>query len=385
MRVLYVIPGLGGGGGAERSLAALAPYWRGRLEVHVVSFSERVELIPHLEQAGVTVTNLGPQRGYVTLVRELRGLIARTDPDLVHSTLFKADVATRLAGLAGSRPLSASLVNTNYGPEQWSAPGQRRWKYESARLADAVTAQRVARFHALSTEVKTVMSRRLHLDPGRIEVISRGRDRATLGTYAPERRVAARERLGVGDRPLIIAAARHEWQKGLDVLIRAAPAILAGRPDAVIRIGGPAGSQTPHLTRLAGEVGLDPDETFLGRRSDVPDLMCAADAFCVPSRWEGLGSIMVEAMGLGAPVVASDVPPIRELDPQGSWVRFCSPGEAGSLAQAVLGVLGQTGEEKMERHERAVAQFDFGHDAEAIADRMAAFFERAATGEAGSG
>jgi glycosyltransferase involved in cell wall biosynthesis len=376
MKVLYLTPGLGGGGGAERSLASLAPHLQPDIELHVVLFSNRVRLAPQIESAGITLTNLGP--GSIPAVaRRLRSTIHDFRPDLIHSVLFDADVAARLAA-PRSIALSSSLVNVNYGPDQRVAPRQSGWKVAAAQVVDAGTAQRVARFHALSTEVADVMARRLHIDRSKIDVIPRGRTREDVGYYSVDRRQDVRERLGVGQRPLLMAAARHEWQKGLDVLLRAVPEIRASVPDLAVLIGGPPGHETENLHTLARSAGLDPSTTFIGPRDDVPDLMCAADAFCVPSRWEGLGSILVEGMALGARVIAADIPAVRDLDPSGQWLRYFTPGADGELARAAIKVLQQSQAEDP-RSIYAVDRFEQHYTSERIGAHMSSFFHRAAS------
>jgi glycosyltransferase involved in cell wall biosynthesis len=105
--------------------------------------------------------------------------------------------------------------------------------------------------------------------------------------------------------------------------------------------------------------------------------MCAADAFCVPSRWEGLGSIVVEAMALGAPVISADIPPIRELDPMGLWLRFFTPEDSKDLANTAIRVL--TEPPDVSRSESAVSRFECSFRSDQIAAEMLRFFERAAT------
>ncbi|KGN34713.1 glycosyl transferase [Knoellia sinensis KCTC 19936] len=231
------------------------------------------------------------------------------------------------------------------------------------------------RFHALTHEVASVMGKRLWLDPGRVEVIPRGRDRSDVGSFSASRRNRVRNVLGVGDRPLVVAAARHEWQKGLDLLLRAWPGISAAHPDAVLLIGGREGQTTEHLHTLATQVGLDPATVFLGSRNDIPDLMCAADAFCVPSRWEGLGSILIEAMALGAPVVASDLPPFRELDPRGGWITYFERDNTKDLARQIAVTLARTNGQQ--RRATASDSFESTYRADLIAARMVEFFEAA--------
>jgi glycosyltransferase involved in cell wall biosynthesis len=182
--------------------------------------------------------------------------------------------------------------------------------------------------------------------------------------------------LGVDDTtPLVVAAARHEYQKGLDVLVRAWPAIRAAVPGARLLIGGRRGSESARLERLVDEMGPDAGIDLIGPRDDVPDLLCAADVFVVPSRWEGLGSILVEAMALGAPVVASSVGPIPDL--AGSWARLVPPEDPSALSDAVVATVHQPAPEGARRARVAVQQFEEGYTLDAVADAMVAFYGRA--------
>ncbi|MBK6670011.1 MAG: glycosyltransferase family 4 protein [Actinobacteria bacterium] len=299
MRLLYVIPGLGGGGGAERSLAAMAPVWAEGHDVHIVTFSDRRGLSGALRDAGATLHELGA----VSTPRLLRSLvhIARTTrPDLIHTTLFHADVAGRLTAAITGTVVSSSLVNVNYGAAQRTTPGQSPHTLRGARLVDAASAQVVSRFHALSTHVADEMAPLLHVDRSLIDVIPRGRDGAALGRRNESRRAAVRERLGLpADAPVVGLAARHEWQKGVDRFVDALPALVGTLPDVHVIMAGRDGALSAEIRRRLPEAMPASQLLDLGPRDDVADLMCAADVWCVPSRWEGLGSILVEAMALG--------------------------------------------------------------------------------------
>jgi len=173
LRVLYLIDSLAGGG-AERSLAALAPAYRDRdLQLVVAYLHERPGVRAELEAAGAAVRSLEGPGGLAGAALRARRLVAGTRPDLVHTTLFEADLAGRAA--AGRVPLVTSLVNDAYGATQAGAPGVAGWKLEAARRLDAASARRVARFHAISGHVADLMAARLRLPRDRIEVIPRGR------------------------------------------------------------------------------------------------------------------------------------------------------------------------------------------------------------------
>ena len=377
MRLVYVIPGLDRSGGAEQAVAAMAaPFAERGVRLDVVTLTGRDDLAAVVEQAGGSVIDVGP--GSVPqLTVKLRRVIHERRPDLVHTTLFDADIPGRLAARAAGVPVVSSLVNVAYGPEQRANPAIRAWKLEGARRADQASARLVRRFHALSSHVAVVMGDRLAIPADKIDVIPRGRDDQVLGEPTPERRAATRRLLDIdADQPLVIAAARHEFQKGLDVLVRAWPAIRAAEPTAQLRLAGRAGNQSDEIERLIADLGADSGIVDLGSRADVADLMGAADAWVVPSRWEGLGSVLIEAMALGTPVVATEVGPIPEVVGAG-WARLVGPEDPHALAEAVLATIRQAATERDNRAEIARRRYQSTFTLDRVADAMVAFYDRA--------
>ena len=132
MRVLYLIDSLGPGG-AERSLAAMAPaYVRRGVDLDVAYLIDRPGVHGDLEAAGARLFSLDGPGGRAGWAWRAERLIAARRPDLVHTTLFEADVAGRIgAGLAGA-PVVSSLVNVAYGADHAATPGVRRWKVQGA-------------------------------------------------------------------------------------------------------------------------------------------------------------------------------------------------------------------------------------------------------------
>jgi glycosyltransferase involved in cell wall biosynthesis len=380
LRVLYLIDSLAGGG-AERSLAALAPAYRDRdLRLTVGYLHERPGVRADLEAAGAAVRSLEGPRGMAGAVGRARRLVVDLRPDLVHTTLFEADLVGRAA--AGRVPVVTSLVNDAYGAVQADAPGLRRWKLGAARLLDVASARRVVRFHAISGHVAELMAARLRVPRERIEVVPRGRDPAALGTRTPARRAAARAALGLGpDTPLVLAAARHEHQKGLDVLLAAFPAVARAAPGARLAVAGRTGNQTPRLRAAAEGSGLGPAVGLLGARGDVAELLCAADVFVLPSRWEGFGSVLLEAMALEAPIVASDLPAVREVVTHGDSALLVAPDRPAELAAAVTATLADPAG-AASRARRGRERFLASFTVDRVADAMAGLYRRALAGRA---
>ncbi len=377
MHVLYVIDSLVPGG-AERSLAAMAPHLvAGGIRLEVATLSERPGVQAELVGAGVRLHRLAGPGGRAGWVSRTRRLIREVRPDLVHTTLFEADQAGRVAAVLARTRVVSSLVNVAYGPEQQASGGIGSLKLGAVRLLDALTARPVVRFHAVSEHVADVMARRLHLRRSRVEVVPRGRDPRLLGERTPERRARARAELGVGpQQAVVLAVGRQEPQKGFDTLLEAVPRVLAAAPGTRFLVAGREGTQTARLRALLERLGLQDAVRFLGARSDVYELLCAADVFAFPTRWEGMPGAILEAMALGAPIVASDVPPVREAVTDGVSARLVPPDEPEALAIAI----GATLEDRAgaaERADKALAEFEARFTITRAAEGMLAFYEHA--------
>jgi len=314
MRVLTIIDSLAVGG-AERSLSVLAP----RLVAHGIDMQvgylmDRPGVHGALVDGGVTLHSLSGAGGRSGSLTRVSQLIRRTEPSLVHTTLFEADLAGRTAGWLRRVPVVSSLVSEAYGPEHVHNPEYRPWKVRAVQLVDATTARLVTRFHAVSTNTADLMAERLRIPRGKIDVIPRGRDPARLGERSAERRQTARTSLGVTDDvPLVLAVGRQFHVKGFDLLIDAFPKVIETFQDARLIVAGRKGPATPDLVRQIRASGLDGSVTLAGFRADVAELICAADVFAFPSRSEGSPGVLLEAMALQTPVVASDIPSVREM------------------------------------------------------------------------
>jgi glycosyltransferase involved in cell wall biosynthesis len=377
MRVVSLIDSLAPGG-AERSLVEMAPHLRSAgIDLTVAVLYDRDGYADELRDCGVALEVLPPHSrpGGVRSVRELLG---RVRPDLLHTTLYEADVVGRLAGASRRCPVLCTIANVRYGPEQYAEPGLSTTKLRASQAVDIVTARLVRRFHAVSTNVADTMAPALRVPRDRVEVIPRGRDGRRLGRRTDERRAAARQLLEIDpDRPLVLAIARHEHQKGLDLLIRAAEELRRRDPHPIVVVAGSQGRQTETLRRLVTEVGLEDDVVLLGARPDVPELLCAADVFVLPSRREGFPGAVIEAMALEAPLVVADIPMVREAVPDARFAAFVQPLDPRSLTEALTSTLDDP-DAARDRARAARRRFEEEFTIEAVSQRMADLFGRVA-------
>ena len=175
---------------------------------------------------------------------------------------------------------------------------------------------------------------KLRLAPaGKARLIRNGIDPA--GMIPGFDRAAKKIELGSDGRPLIVAVSRLHRQKGLKYLLRAVPLIREGIPavKVVIAGGGPLASKLASAVR---RLRIGESASLLGEREDAREVLAAADVFVLPSLWEGLPYVLVEAAALGKPIVASDIDGVREVVRSGETGVLVPPRDPGSLAAALI-------------------------------------------------
>ncbi len=326
-------------GGAETSLVEMTPgLVAGGIDLHVLPLGPRVDLAPALSAAGATVHRRSGTSGRVGNVRAVLNVGRRIRPDLIHTTLFEADIAGRLGAQVLGVPSSSSLVNDSYSPAHYNETATA--KLHAARALDAVTARSAGRFHAISEAIALSVPPRIGAFATAVDVIPRGRDPHKYQFRPAALRAKTRGELGLSPQsPAILAIGRLDPQKGFDHLIRALPEVAANNPGAVTIIAGKDGRSAVALRKAAQ--AAEAEIRFLGHRPDVPALLAAADVFCFPSEREGFGGVLIEALAVGCPVVASSIPTSREvLGGDASPAALFAPvGSHHQLAQALIETL----------------------------------------------
>jgi glycosyltransferase involved in cell wall biosynthesis len=342
LRLVYVINGLGPGG-AERSLAELLPtYLANGIRPTIVCLRHRDEGVETtVRDAGCDIRFL-PPGGPARRVRNLREMLRAEPIDLVHTTIYESDVVGRFAAAGTGVPVLTSLVNTSYDAVRLTDPNVSRAGLFATRMIDGWTARHLTtHFHAITHAVKEAAVAALHLAPDRITVVERGRDPARIGAPGEQRRQAARARLGLAENAeVVVNVGRQEYQKGQRHLLEAAATLKKTRPRLVVLIAGREGHASRELRGRHDELDLGDTVRFLGHRDDVVDVLAAADLFAFPSIYEGLGGAVIEAMAMGLPVVASDIPALREVVDDGGNGTLVRPASSDELAGALGRLLG---------------------------------------------
>jgi glycosyltransferase involved in cell wall biosynthesis len=142
-------------------------------------------------------------------------------------------------------------------------------------------------------------------------------------------------------QPTVCAISRLVSYKRIGDLVRAAAAVRESVPDLKVRVIG-VGPERESLEALSRSLGLSDCVDFMGyveRHADVLRTLKSSHAFCLPSVVEGFGISVVEAMALGIPYVASDIPAIREVTRGGAGGLLVGPRDPDSLAAGLIRVL----------------------------------------------
>jgi glycosyltransferase involved in cell wall biosynthesis len=377
MHVIHAIDSLYGGG-AESSLLEIVPALaaRGVRTSIVTLLDDDGSLDERVRGLGISRTRVR-QRSLHGQILALRDIVRQQQPDLLHTTFPYGTLIGRPAALMARTPVVTTLANSNYGPEERAAYGS--WRVSAFHAADLATGRLTRRFHAVSAEVARAMSRRLRIPGDRMQVVYRGRDPVRLGSPTQARRLRVRADLGLRpDAPVVLSVGRVEQQKAVETTVAAFRTVRDRMPDAVLLIAGRPGDASSAVDAAAsGMSGV----ILLGHRSDVADLMCAADVLAFPSRWEGLPGTLIEAMALRLPIVGSDIAPIAEAMGSVGWpmVRRDDPP---ALAAELIAILGGSASVEA-RKEAGQRRFWSTFTIDAAADGMLSFYNQA-LGRAGA-
>jgi len=279
-------------------LAELAEYQHASgWDVHVACPPDSW-LADRMAAAGISVhpwaATRSPGASSLDEARRLRELSRRLRPDVVHLHSSKAGLAGRLA-LRGQVP-------TVFQPHAWSfhatsgmvSTVSALWERVAVRWTDLVVAVSGGELHE---------GYRRGITPARSVIVPNGVD---VHRFVPQDRDDARRRLGLSDAPLAVCIGRLATQKGQDTLLRAWPAVIAQVPQAQLALVGDG----PEREALAatGTAGV----TLHGPSRTPEDWYAAADVVVVPSRWEGMALVPLEAMASERSVVGFDVAGLAE-------------------------------------------------------------------------
>jgi len=286
-------------------------------------------LVRQMGEHGVPVWSGGAtsRRGLPLVARRLRDrLTGRTD--VVHTHLFEPS----LLGLGVARTLGLSTVSTRHHSNYHARMDKNlhvRLDRLATRWSDIVI--------AVSRHTADVMVEDEGADPARIRTIPNGVDVARITTSGDDELRALRASLTGGDDSvrLLLQPARFHPEKGHFELFEAIRLLGEGDGPKVRLLLAGDGPARPDYEARIRELGIEDRVEMLGFRRDIHDLMTVADIVVLPSLAEAFGLALLEAIYLGAPVIASDVGGMPEIVGDLGHGRLAPPGDSRAWAAAI--------------------------------------------------
>lgn len=301
VKVLHIIGQIGIGGG-EKQLYELIVNSPDSInhEVYFFNDSQDQEGFKLYDSGGVSYFKIPRNRRRpVRFLLDFSRAIKEAGPDIVHCWLFSANIWGRLAALlAGHKKIIVSFRSGIMGCPRFM------------RCLELLTRNRV--FHlANSRACADMTASKTGVNPDKFGVIYNGVDLSRFNIPRDSSRL--RSELGVTlDAVLIAMVGRLIESKNYPMLLRTARRCKEkGLPVHFVIAGH--GERDAELKSLARNMGLCDQVHFLGLRTDIPQILAAADVFFYTSNWEGFPNALLEAMASGLPVITTDFDGAREL------------------------------------------------------------------------
>ncbi len=303
--------------GVGEHMLTLAEGLRGNHDI-VIAATPASGLLPRARARGLTVKAIDPGD-----VSDLSRWFARTRPDIVHVHAgigWEGHASAQAAHDAGAR-----VVRTEHLPYLLTDADQCAVHRAGLSHVDRLIAVSGA---VADSHARAELANRLATIPnGVAPPAAPTKPRATLRRYG-----------ALDDGPVLLMAARFAEQKDHRLILDAMPAIRTAHPRVTLLLAG----EGPLKWTIAREIaarGLAGSVRMLGQRGDLPDLMAAADLLVLPSRFEGLSLVALEAMAAGLPVVASDAPGNAGMLDHGRSGWLAPAGDAAAFAATVIEAL----------------------------------------------
>ena len=335
LKVFHLSKMKGVSGSENHLLTLLTSFDPRRVEAHLGILAEARHLPllqtyqKTLEQAGVTVAIFVMRRKYLDpwLIARLRKYISQEKFQIVHTHLIHADFYGTLAAKWAAVP---AIISSQHNDDRfrhnplliWLNRLLARWQQRIIVISDWVGAflQEIERLPA----AKII---RIHYGIAAEPILAEAEPQYLRQQFAIPAHV-----------PIIGTIGRLTAQKGHVYLLQAVKQVSAAFPEVRVVIIGD-GELRSELEAQAKQAGLAANLIFTGYRSDARKLLAGFDLFVFPSLWEGLGLVLLEAMALQKPIVASQVSAIPESVQHGHTGLLVPPQNPTALAQAILTLL----------------------------------------------
>ena len=347
IKVIHIITRLDKGGSAENVLLTVINLNKARYDVSLIKgLSLESEMgalescavkdnLAEAERCGVRILTISELvrevhplydfKAFVSLIK----IFLREKPVIVHTHTSKAGILGRWAAFLTQVPI---IIHTPHGHVFWGYSSKcKTWFYI---LLERLTALITDKIITLTEQEKRDHLQFKIASKEKFSTIHSGVDPDKYFNLSVDG-AAMKRSLGIPDNSFVVGTTgRLTPVKGHRYLIEAARKIVDFRSDTVFVFLGD-GELFRELKNMASRLGIKENVRFLGWRQDAAEVMSTFDLFVLPSLNEGMGRVLIEAMALGKPVVASSVGGISDLVVHGENGLLVKPADSWALANSI--------------------------------------------------
>jgi len=293
------------------------------------------KLSRNLRELGMRVDVIDESKNsYFSIRRKLTDMLKNENIDIVHSHRTKENVLA--AGLK-KKGIAKKLVKTVHGLGE-PFKGWKRLKTSiTSSMDNSFTRRYFDMIHVVSDDIRRNLEASFGAD--RLVTIHNAIDEGLLVARADGGKI--RNEFGIDPEDFLIGTAgRMVPVKGYDILLKAARIIVDKNPRVKFLLAGD-GPLKLELEKMAENMGLAEDVKFVGFRDDIIDFLDSLDIFIMTSYHEGIPVVLLEAMALSRPIVATGVGGILEVIEDGKSGILATPSDHVGFAEKCLGLMSE--------------------------------------------
>lgn len=300
MKVFFTLDTLANAG-TEKSTLDIISHFSKETQVKVIYFYKGHDLKEAYEKAGIPLefVNLKGD-SFLAGIKALKKIIKAEKPDIVVSSIYRANIISRIACKQTRTPLIGTFVNDSYGAVRLEELKQKGigWKFRFFWMLDKWTAGIPKFWLSNAASIAESNSKTLGVPMKKIKVIYRGRESEKFPEWIPAPVTPVFKFIAVG---------RLLDRKGFSEMIEAFAMLRKTNPAIVLDIYG-EGKARKVFESVIAKHQLESSVTLHGMVPNAWKQIYHAHCFIFPSWYEGFSGALVEAMMTGVPIIASDIP-----------------------------------------------------------------------------
>ncbi len=301
---------------------------RDRFDVSVLCLRELGEFVPDVERLGIPVHFL-PQKengtDYFSFLKVAR-ILRREKTEVIHTHNTQPFVDGTIAALLSG---VKTIIHTDHARD---FPDKYRYM-----VAEHLMSHFAYKVVGVSEHTSENLIHYEKISPKKILTIENGIDGSRFEITIDKQK--KRKELGIRETgPIIGLGVRLAEQKGITYLLQATPQVIKAFPDITLVIAGD-GELKEDLQKETRQLNIEQNVCFAGARLDIPDLLQLFDVYVLPSLWEGMPMVILEALAAGCPVLATDVGGVAKVIDNEVTGLLVEPRNPEQLAISILRIL----------------------------------------------